>query len=77
MAITDAQVDDLVRSALQESPNSGKRMIMGFLRGKGVHVQRWRIRQSIWRIDPVNRALRRRTITQRRVYSVPTPNSLW
>ena len=77
MATTDAQVDNLVRSALHESPNSGERMIMGFLRGKGVHVQRWRIRKSIWRIDPVNRALRRRTITQRRVYSVPTPNSLW
>ena len=77
IATTDDQVDDLVKAALQESPNSGERMIMGFLRGKGFYVQRWRIRQSIWRVDPVNRELRRRTITQRRVYSVPTPNSLW
>ena len=77
MAATDDQVDDLVKAALQELPNSGERMIMGFLRGKRFYVQRWRIRQSIWRVDPVNRELRRRTITQRRVYSVPTPNSLW
>ena len=67
MEITDDQVDDLVKSALEVSPNSGERMVMGFLRGRRVYVQRWRIRKSI----------RRRTITQRRVYNVPTPNSLW
>lgn len=77
MEITDDQVDDLVKSALEVSPNSAERMVIGFLRGRGVYVQRWRIRESIWRVDPVNRELRRRTVTQRRVYSVPTPNSLW
>lgn len=77
MEVTDDEVDELVKSALEVSPNSGERMVMGFFRGRGVYVQRWRIRKSIWRVDPVNRELRRRTVTQRRVYSVPTPNSLW
>ncbi|XP_046864706.1 uncharacterized protein LOC124459241 [Xenia sp. Carnegie-2017] len=40
-------------------------------------VQRWRVRQSIWRIDPDSRMLRCRKITKRRLYNVPTPNSLW
>ena len=37
MEITDDQVDDLVKSALEVSPNSGERMVMGFLRGRGVY----------------------------------------
>ncbi len=75
--IDDDEIDRKIQSILQTSPNSGERMIMGWCRGQGLHVQRWRIRNSMWRVDPIGRKLRRRTITKRRVYSVPTPNALW
>ena len=75
--IDDDEIDRKIQGILQTSPNSGERMIMGWFRGQGLHVQRWRIRNSMWRVDPIGRELRKRTITKRRVYSVPTPNALW
>ena len=50
----------------------------GILRAKGVSVQRWKIRESIHRVDPINAAIR--WIIQKHprwIYSVPGPNSLW
>jgi len=75
--ISDDEIDEFMKFILQISPNSGERMIMGWFRGRGINVQRWRIRESIARVDPISRDLRRRTVTRRRIYSVPTPNSLW
>ena len=76
-SISDDQLDEEVRSILQVSPNSGERMVVGSIRARGLIVQRSRVRASILRIDPVSRELRRHTIAYRRVYNVPTPNSLW
>lgn len=75
--ISDSEIDKFMKFILQVSPNSGERMIIGWFRGRGIRVQRWRIRDSISRVDPLSRDLRRRTVTVRRIYSVPTPNSLW
>ena len=75
--MSDDEVDNRVEHVLQTSPNSGEKMIMGWFRGRGILVQRWRLRQSIMQVDPVGRELRQRTVTKRQVYSVPTPNSLW
>ena len=75
--IDDNEIDRKIQSILQTLPNSGERMILGWFRGQRFHVQRWRIRNFVWRVDPIGRELRRRTITKRRVYSVPTPNALW
>ena len=75
--IEDDEIERHVGDILHTSPNSGERMIMGWFRGQGLHVQRWRIREAVGRVDPIGRELRRRTITKRRVYSVPTPNALW
>ncbi|CAB3997619.1 hypothetical protein AC249_AIPGENE26499 [Paramuricea clavata] len=76
-SISDDQLDEEVQSILQVSPNSGERMLVGGIRAKGLIVQRRRVRASIVRIDPVSRELRQNTIAYRRVYNVPTPNSLW
>lgn len=75
--ILDDQLDEMVRSILEVSPNSGERMVVGGIRARGFIVQRRRVRESIGRVDPVSRALRRHTVLYRRVYNVPTPNSLW
>ena len=75
--IDDGELDVFVQRILHYSPNSGERMVIGALKGCGVKVQRERVRQSIGRIDPISRELRRRTAIHRRIYSVRTPNALW
>lgn len=75
--ITNDELDSLVKHVLEVSQNSGERMIMGWFRGRGIRIQRWRLREAISRVDPIGRQLRRKTVTKRRVYSVPTPNALW
>ena len=57
-------------------PNSGEVMIRGALHGRGVTIQRSRLRESIQRVDPT-RKQRRQRLQIRRVYRVPGPNSLW
>ena len=43
----------------------------------GYRIRRADIRESLQRIDPVGRALRRRRVIYRRSYSVPCPNYIW
>ena len=52
-------------------------MVIGFLRANKINVQRWKVRELIHEIDPVNCAARWMEKNQRWVYSVPGPNSLW
>ena len=75
--ISDDTLDIVVRNILSLSPNSGERMVLGALRGRGLLAQRNRVRESIFRVDPVSRALRRFRTVQRRVYNVTKPNALW
>lgn len=75
--IDDDELDIFVGQILHYSPESGERMVLGALKGYGVKVQRERVRQSIGRVDPVSRELRRRTAIHQRVYNVRTPNALW
>lgn len=42
-----------------------------------MHVQRARVRESLQRVDPVGRSIRRRYAICRRVYNVHGPNFLW
>ena len=57
-------------------PNSREVTIRGALRGRGVTIQRFRLRESVQRVDPT-RKQRRQHFQIRRVYRVPGPNSLW
>ena len=73
--ISDNDLDSAVSEIKQSHPNDGERLIIGHLLQAGIVVQRYRIRASIHRIDPIG-TVRRRTI-HRRVYNVEGPNSLW
>ena len=75
--ISDADLDGLVSSILSQAPRSGESLMIGSLRSRGLRVQRERIRDSIMRVDPIGRLLRRRQCIKRRTYSVAGPNYLW
>ena len=75
--ISDNELDDVVQQILRDTPNSGEVMVIGALVGRGIRVQRRRARESIWRVDPVGREMRRRFTVRRRVYNVSSPNALW
>ena len=75
--IDDDQLDEVVCGIKQQMPDCGERMLMGNLQSRSVFVPRWRIRNSLHRVDPIHTPLRWRARIQRRPYSVPGPNSLW
>jgi hypothetical protein len=74
--IADADLDAIVRMLRHHYSRAGITMLHGLLRALGYHIPRSRIRESLLRIDPVQRVFERIRI-RRRVYSVPGPNSLW
>ena len=75
--IPDNDLDALVSSIIAINDRVGESMVMGALRARDIRVQYQRVRQSLIRVDPVGRALRRRQVHFRRIYRVPAPNSLW
>eukprot|EP00794_Sanderia_malayensis_P001839 gene1839-2069_t len=75
--MSDDVLDEEVHQIMCFSPNSGERMMQGALRAKGLKVQRWRIRDSMTRLDPVGKLARRLFTVKRRVYSVEALNALW
>ena len=76
-AISDADLDSVVREISIEQPFSGIRLVRGVLDSRRIHVPRERVRMSLHRVDPVNVQLRRSILVRRRQYSVAGPNSLW
>ena len=75
--ISDSRLDRLVAEVKQRHPNDGEILMSGHLLAAGITVQRYRLRASIHRVDPVNTAARRSLTVRRRVYSVEGPNALW
>ena len=75
--VNEEELDWNVRDILRLTPFSGETYVRGALRARGIYVQRWKIREALQRIDPVNRAIRRRYAIQRRLYNVKKPNHLW
>ena len=76
-AISDAELDYLVKEITSATPLSGEKTINGKLRSQGIHVQRWKLRNAIHRVDPMGVESRKRRVLHRRVYSVQSANSLW
>ena len=68
--ISDSELDNVVSQVQQQHPNIGQIMLQGFLQQRGVIVQRYRIRESICRTDPLRRSLRWHQTLTRRTYSV-------
>ena len=75
--ITDEELDREVQQTLNLTPYSGETYVRGSLKGRGINVQRFRVRESLKRIDGIGRAVRRRYAICRRTYNVTGPNHLW
>lgn len=76
-SVSDLELDSLVSSIITLHPQCGQKTVSGRLRSQGYRVQRYRVRESMHRIDPSGVQARVRTVLHRRQYSVWSPNSLW
>lgn len=75
--MSNQELDSLMTVILQNTPNAGETYVLGSLRSRDIRIQRWRVRESLYRVDPMGRSLRRRHAIRRRVYNVRSPNQLW
>ncbi len=75
--ISHTDLCNVVREVLQILPNAGETFVLGALRQRNIHIQRWKVRNAIYSVDPLSRAMRRSVAILRRVYNVPCPNALW
>jgi AraC-like DNA-binding protein len=57
--ICDIHLDRQVAEILQLTPYSGETYVRGSLKGRKIHVQRERVRESIHRVDPIGRSILR------------------
>jgi len=76
--ISDDELDMIILHIVNTFPDLGRRMISGHLRSLGYHISPNRQRESYNRVHggPSASVFGNRRI-ERRVYSVPGPNSLW
>ncbi|KAG8923025.1 hypothetical protein FRC02_011448 [Tulasnella sp. 418] len=75
--ISDHELDQLIKDYRQERPTSGIWYVIGFLRRKGLRIQRHRVITAVKQVDRLGTVLRRQRVIQRRKYSVKRPNALW
>ena len=75
--ISDKDLDALVENFVSIFPTAGQVTLAGHLSSLGYRIQRVRIRESLYRVDPLGVELRSRRLLHRRKYKVPGPNSLW
>ena len=73
--ITDEDLDTYIQHALNFTPYSGKTYVRGSLKGRGINFWRFRIRESLKRIDGIVRVVRCQNAICRRTYN--GPNHLW
>ena len=70
------ELETVLRQMRREFPTAGEVMVQGQLRAMGYRISRERVREAIRVTDPLNSAMRWRSLTPRRPYSVPSPSSL-
>ena len=75
--MSDGELDLMVKEFVSSFPNAGQKTLCGHLSTLGHRIQRFRIRESLYRIDPSGVEQRRRRLLHRRKYEVAGPNSLW
>ena len=66
-----------IQAVRSVTPNIGQSRMIGALRSRSFHVQRWRTREIMRKIHPVGTALRWNQVVYRRKCSVLGPNALW
>jgi len=76
-AISDDDLKQRVTDLVQNNPNLGEKSIDGLLRSNGVIIQRQRLRDTLWAVDPEGIQLRLRRTLHRREYHVAGANHLW
>ena len=74
-SFSDAALDDLVREYINHNQRLGLNALKARLFSREHHVQRWRIRESMLRVDPGGVAIRTTMAISRRTYTVAGPNS--
>ena len=75
--LSDEELDFQVREVTRGIPNLGQRSVQGLLRAGGITVQRWRVAESLVRVDEAAVAMRWAQVIKRRTYQVAGPNALW
>ena len=75
--ISDQDLDNLVTVFVSNFPSAGQNSLAGYLQSQGHHIQRWRIRDSMLRVDPWGVQERSCRILHQRRYRVAGPNNLW
>ena len=75
--VSDEDLQLLVSELKLQFPDAGECMLSGFIRARGIHVSRDKLRCAIHAVDPINTALQWNAKIQRRTYSVPGPSFLW
>ena len=75
--ISDNDLDNHVKDITREFPHCGEGLIKQMLFVRNIKVQRWRLRDSLHRVDSEGIAQRSRGRLQRRTYHVQGPNHLW
>lgn len=75
--IDDTALDETIQTIKVQAPNAGYRMVLGHLRARGITVQQLRVRESMRRVDTEGTISRWLSVTERRKYSVSSPNALW
>ena len=75
--ITDSELDGVMGILVRDYPQNGVVMMWGHLRSISIFVTRKRVYDSLTRVSPERIQHRRSTTISRRVYSVPSSNSLW
>ncbi|CAB4030396.1 Hypothetical predicted protein, partial [Paramuricea clavata] len=75
--ISDDDLDRVVNNICHDFPQCGENMLKQILSGKGIKVQRVRLRDSLHRVDSDEVERRKCGRLHRRVYNVKCPNVLW
>lgn len=75
--IRDDELDRHTADLSKDFPFCGEGMMKFLLQGRGIKVQRMRLRDSIHRVDEEGVKERKKGRLQRRVYNVQGPNHLW
>ena len=76
-SLSDGDLDNIARSILLVTPQSGVGLVQGALRSRELRIQRRRVVEALRRLDPVMAVLRQSRRIIRRTYQVPGPNSQW
>lgn len=76
-AISDDDLDNIVRSIHRDFPNAGYRRVQSQLVLRNINVSQRRVRECMQRTDPEGVAMRWLSLTPRAVYCVSGPLALW